>query len=131
MRLLIDTHTFIWYSGDGSNLSSVARNLIASDETDVVVSIVSLWEISIKVALRRLDIEGGFENLPAVLTKYDIETLPVSFEHTLVQSNFPFYHKDPFDRMIAAQAVVEKMDLVSIDDVFDRYFVGSEVKRIW
>ena len=66
MRLLIDTHTFIWYIGDGAKLPSDIRHIIAADDTDVVMSIVSLWEISIKVALGRLDIEGGFENLPAV-----------------------------------------------------------------
>ena len=131
MRVLLDTHTFIWYTGKEDNLSLRAKELIASDTTDVVLSIASLWEISIKVALGRLEIDGGFENLPEVLIKYSVEILPVTFEHTLTQSRMPFHHKDPFDRIIAAQALVENTGLVSIDSVFDRYFDGSEVQRIW
>jgi PIN domain nuclease of toxin-antitoxin system len=131
MRILIDTHAFIWYVGNGSNLSLQAKNLIASDNTDVFISIVSIWEISIKIALRKLEIEGDFDRLPNVLATYDIEILPLAFTHIVRQSSMPFHHKDPFDRIIAAQALVEEIDLVSSDEVFDQYFEGSEVKRIW
>jgi PIN domain nuclease of toxin-antitoxin system len=131
MRILIDTHTFIWYTGKGNNLSLMAKELIASDDTDVILSIASLWEISIKVALDRLEIEVGFDNLPEILIKYNIEILPVVFAHTLMQSRMPFHHKDPFDRMIAAQAIVEDIPLVSVDDAFDPYFADTGVKRIW
>lgn len=133
MRVLIDTHTLIWYTTFGENLSLRAKQLIASDQTDVGVSIASLWEMSIKVALGRLEVNGGFEALPNALRNFNIEILPVSFPHTLKQSSMPFLnkHKDPFDRMIAAQAIIEGIDLISIDDVFDSYFEGTEVKRIW
>lgn len=131
MRILIDTHAFIWYTGNDSNLSLLVKNLIASDAAEVFISIVSVWEISIKIALGKLEIEGEFDQLPSVLARYDIEILPLAFAHTVKQSSMPFHHKDPFDRMIAAQALVEKIDLVSIDEAFDRYFEGSEVKRIW
>ncbi len=131
MRILIDTHTFIWYTGASSNLTPQAKNLIASETADVFISIVSIWEISIKVALGKLEIEGDFDQLLNVFSKYDIEILPLDFTHTVRQSSMPFHHKDPFDRMIAAQALVEEIDLISLDDVFDRYFEGSGVKRIW
>lgn len=133
MRVLVDTHTLIWYTTFAENLSLRAKQLIASDQTDVEVSIASLWEMSIKVALGRLEVNGGFEAPPDVLRKFNIEILPVKFTHTLCQSILPFHNKnkDPFERIIAAQAIVEGIDLVSIDDVFDSYFADTEVKRIW
>jgi len=131
MRVLIDTHTFIWYLNKNSALSERAIGLIQSDNTDLLLSMASLWEISIKNARGRLTIGIGYESVPDVLTQYAIDILPIYFDHTLQQTRLPFHHKDPFDRMIAAQALVEKIDLVSVDDVFDSYFDGSEVKRIW
>ncbi len=133
MRVLIDTHTLIWYTTFGENLSLRAKQLIASERTNVEVSIASLWEMSIKVALGRLEVMGGFEALPEALQKFNIEILPLNFTHTLHQSILPFRnkHKDPFDRIIAAQAIVEGIDLISIDNNFDAYFAKTEVKRIW
>lgn len=131
MRILIDTHTFIWYTGLRSRLSRQTIDLIESDETNVELSVVSLWEISIKNSLGWLEIEKGFDNLSNVLQRYAIDILSISFPHTSKHNRLPFHHKDPFDRMIAAQALVEKIDLVSRDEVFDRYFEESEVKRIW
>jgi len=133
MRVLIDTHALIWYTTFGENLSLRVKQIIASDQTNVEVSIASLWEMSIKVALGRLEVNGGFEAVPDALQKLNIEILPVNFNHTLCQSALPFHnkHKDPFDRIIAAQAIVEGIDLISIDDVFDAYFADTEVKRIW
>ena len=97
----------------------------------MALSIVSLWEISIKNALGRLEVEDGYDSLADDLVKYSIDVLPIRFADTSQQNRLPFHHKDPFDRMIAAQALVERIDLVSRDEVFDRYFEGSEVKRIW
>lgn len=131
MRVLIDTHAFLWYLGSTKSLSAKVVGLIESDETDVLFSMASLWEISIKNSRGKLNIGIGYESVPEVLTRYSIDILTISFEHTLQQNRLPFHHNDPFDRMIAAQALVENIDLVSIDDVFDRYFDGSEVKRIW
>ncbi|MEJ7622679.1 MAG: type II toxin-antitoxin system VapC family toxin [Pyrinomonadaceae bacterium] len=131
MRILVDTHTFIWYTGVRSRLSSQIIDLIESDETDIELSIVSLWEIAIKNSLGRLEIENGFDSLPSVLERYAIDILPVSFLHTSHQNRLPFHHKDPFDRMIAAQALVEGIDLVSDDGEMDPYFRDSGVKRIW
>lgn len=102
MRVLIDTHTLIWYISNALNLSQKAKDIIASDETAVAISIASIWEISIKISLGRLEIDGGFHRLPAVLERYEIQILPIVFDHTFRQISLPFHHKDPFDRMIAA-----------------------------
>ncbi|NOT47973.1 MAG: type II toxin-antitoxin system VapC family toxin [Acidobacteria bacterium] len=131
MRLLIDTHSFLWYIGERNRLTAKAQRLIESFDGDVILSIASVWEISIKKALGRLEIEGGFSRLPSILTTFRIELVPIIFDHTLKQSQLPFHHKDPFDRMIAAQAIVEGLDLVSSDSVFDTYFANTEVARIW
>ncbi len=95
------------------------------------MSVVSLWEMSIKTALGKLILEGGFERVSADLAENLIEVHPINFAHTLKNNQLPFHHRDPFDRMIAAQALVDGLDLVSADDMFDRYFEGSEVHRIW
>lgn len=131
MRVLIDTHTFIWYLNSSLSLSEAAIALIESDATDISLSMASLWEISIKNARGKLNIGIGYESVPDVLSHYSIDVLPIDFDHTLKQNKLPFHHKDPFDRMIAAQAIVEGIDLISIDDIFDSYFAGTEVKRIW
>lgn len=96
-----------------------------------MISIASVWEISIKCARGNLKIDGGFESLPDLLENSDIGLLAINLYHTLKHYRLPFHHKDPFDRMIAAQALVEEIDLVSADTVFDLYFDISEIKRIW
>jgi PIN domain nuclease of toxin-antitoxin system len=131
MRVLVDTHTFIWYLNGEPSLSETAIKLIESDTTDVSLSMASLWEISIKNANGKLNIGIGYESMPDVLARYSIDILPIYFDHTLEQNKLPFHHKDPFDRMIAAQAIVTGIDLISKDDIFDSYFIGTEVKRIW
>ena len=131
MRVLLDTHTFIWFVRNSGELSSDARSFIESPASDVRISIASIWEMSIKTALGKLTLDGGFERVLPDLIINSIEIQEITFSHALKNKDLPFHHRDPFDRMIAAQALVEKVDLVSSDDVFDKYFAGSEVKRIW
>lgn len=131
MRVLIDTHVFLWFTGDPSRLSSVVRETIEFDSSTVQISIASIWEISIKSSMGNLDVAGGFASVEDVLRENNIEILPIDFSHTLTNHGLPFHHHDPFDRMIAAQAIVEGIDLVSIDAVFDSYFANTGVKRIW
>lgn len=131
MRLLIDTHVFLWFVNNAKELSSTARNLIENRQNPILVSIASLWELSIKTARGKLTIDGGYQRVEFDLNINSFEILPISFAHTLQQNKLTFHHRDPFDRMIAAQALIEQIDLVSRDDVFDLYFDGSEVKRIW
>lgn len=131
MRILIDTHTLIWFIGDPLRLSDSARLHIIDDFSDVLISIASLWEISIKSSKGRLMVAGGYEFLDRVLVENELGILDVKFAHTVKQNPLPFHHRDPFDRMIVAQAIVDGIDLISRDDIFDEYFTGTEVKRIW
>ena len=131
MRYLIDTHTFLWYCSGAPELSFTARKLMDDKTNSLVISIASLWEISIKSALGKLTIEGTYELVMEDVIENDIEILPINFAHTVVQNKLPLHHRDPFDRMIASQAISENLDLISRDSVFDTYFHSGKVKRLW
>lgn len=131
MRVLIDTHIFLWFISDRSKLGNRLPPLLEKSGSSPEISIASLWEISIKTVQGKLSVDGGFNAVQTDLENAAIQILPISFEHLLVNNSLPFHHRDPFDRMITAPALVEGIDLVSRDEVFDRYFEGSEVKRIW
>ena len=130
MRYLLDSHTFFGISGS-NELSSKAKNIIDAQNNDLLISIASLWEISIKYGLGKLVIEGSYDSIADDLTENEIEILPINFAHTKVQATLPFHHKDPFDRILVAQSISENIDLISKDDIFDKYFKGEAVKRIW
>lgn len=131
MRVLIDTHAFLWFVKASPEISPAALTIMRDPAVDLLISVASLWELSIKTATGKLVIDGGFERVLPDLNKNFIEILPIDFSHTLKQNQLPFHHRDPFDRMIASQALVEEIYLISADDAFDRYFDGTEVSRIW
>lgn len=128
MNLLLDTHTFLWFIAGNANLSAVARSAIEDVNNNRYLSVASLWEIAIKISIDKLELSESFETLiPEQLAENGIELLDISVEHTAHIISMPFHHRDPFDRLIAAQAQVEQMMLVSIDEVFDVY----GVERLW
>ena len=131
MKYLIDTHTFIWFLKGSEDLSEGSRKIIENEKNEIFISIVSLWEISIKVALGKLKMLAPYETLISEVYKANMLIISIDFSHTVVQSKLPFYHKDPFDRLIASQALAENMNLLSNDGVFDNYFTGSKIRRIW
>jgi PIN domain nuclease of toxin-antitoxin system len=131
MDCLIDTHTFLWFVSGSKELTSTARALIEDEQNEIYISIASLWEISIKTANGKLEIEGGFGSVIDDIVENAIEILPINFSHTLEQNRLEFHHRDPFDRMIVSQARVEEMNLVSSDAIFDRYLAGLSISRIW
>ena len=131
MRYLIDTHIFLWYCNGAPEFSFTARKLMDDKTNSLVISIASLWEISIKSALGKLTIEGTYELVMEDVIENDIEILPINFAHTVVQNKLPLHHRDPFDRMIASQAISENLDLISRDPVFDTYFHSGKVNRLW
>jgi PIN domain nuclease of toxin-antitoxin system len=131
MRVLIDTHTFIWFVSERKKLGPSALRALESPGCSIQISIASIWEISIKTSRGKLSIEGGFQSVETDLLRNSIEILGISFEHTLVNNRLPFHHKDPFDRIIAAQAIVEGTDFIGVDSNFDPYFSGTGVNRIW
>lgn len=116
MNLLPDTHVLIWWITNNPRLGRQALDLIYSAETVVWVSAVSTWEISIKAALRRAGAENTFyEVLPSELDRQGFRKLPVTFDHALAVRDLPMLHKDPFDRMLAAQAKCEDLTLLTAD----------------
>jgi PIN domain nuclease of toxin-antitoxin system len=131
MRYLIDTHVFLWFVGNSKELSRAAKNLLENPSNDILISIASLWEISIKTALGKLKIAGTYESVWDDLTDNSIRILPVSFAHTVAQNKLPLLHRDPFDRIIVSQAITEGIDLISADETFDDYLKTESVNRIW
>jgi len=130
MQYLIDTHVFLWFVSSAKELSQTARTLIEDGQNEIFISIASLWEISIKTAIGKLAINGNYESVIDDVNDNSIQILPINFAHTVEQNRLPFHHRDPFDRIIVSQAIVENMNFISADAVFDNYFNGKSVKRI-
>ena len=120
-KFLIDTHTFIWLIEDDSKLPHSSKQLIDDLDNDVYISIASLWEMAIKISIGKLKLAGVLSQAIDELYARNIKILPIDLLHILRVQNLPFYHKDPFDRIIIAQSLVENITLISVDDVFDNY----------
>ncbi len=131
MNYLIDTHTFIWFTEGNPLVGSKIRSLIENSDNQVYISMASLWEIAIKTSLRKLSMSMPYESVCDDLVRLRIELMPIKFEHTALVNRLPLHHKDPFDRMIVAQAVCENLDLLSCDDKLDKYLSHSHQKRLW
>lgn len=105
MRVLIDTHALLWYLQGDANLSNLALAAIEDKHNDVFVSIVSLWEIAIKLGLGKLELQRPFENLEADLQRLGIKILPIAFAELEIYVSLPLNHRDPFDRILIAQSL--------------------------
>lgn len=128
MKLLLDTHAFLWFIGGRSDISGNARSLIEDTGNQSYLSTASLWEMAIKISLGKLKLGQPFEKLiPQQLNRNGIEILDITLSHIAVVTSLPFHHHDPFDRLLVAQATSEKMPLVSRDTVLDAY----PVTRMW
>lgn len=128
MRLLLDTHTLLWWVEDAPQLSVKARKAIAAPDAECYVSLASAWELAIKCSLGKLKLATSVRQyFPSQLAANGFVQLDISFRHVARVESLEFHHRDPFDRLIAAQALEEKLILVSADNVFDAY----GVKRIW
>lgn len=128
MRLLLDTHTLLWWLSEDSALPASARKFIAHKNREILVSAASAWEIATKVRLGKLPIAIDLaHDFTAHLERERFETLPVTAEHGIRAGLLPGPHRDPFDRMLIAQALAENLAIVSNDTVFD----GYGVKRVW
>lgn len=128
MNLLLDTHAFLWFVGDDRQLTRRAKELIENPEHRKLVSIATCWEISIKVGLKKLELgEPASQFLPRHLTANHFELLPIDLSHATLVETLPLHHRDPFDRLLIAQAMTDELTIIGIDGVFDAY----GVKRIW
>ena len=127
MDLLLVTHAFIWFINGDSQLPATIENLIADISNKCFLSIVSIWEIAIKVSLNKLELQGDFNHIAGFLTDNDIEVLPITFVHLQRLLQPDFIHRDPFDRIIIAQALTENLTIVTRDGILHQY--GANI--IW
>ena len=121
MKILLDTHLVLWWLADDRRLSAKARQLIADPVNVVIVSAATAWEVALKQALGKLRIEGEFEQ---AVREQGFDMLPVSFAHAAELRQLPAIHRDPFDRMLVAQARVEQLHLLTIDPQVLKYPAG-------
>lgn len=121
MNLLVDTHVLLWWLADDPRLSATARSAIADPANLVAVSAATVWEVSIKQALGKLDAPG---DLPTVLRDGAFDPLPITVDHALLAGSLPAHHRDPFDRMLVAQAMIEDLVLVTHDEELRPYDVS-------
>ena len=128
MRLLLDTHTLLWFQLDDPHLSTVAKAAIIDPTNERWLSPITLLEIAIKNGLGKLPLSAPFGRLfPATLAADDIHLLPIEPEHIEPLTTLPLHHRDPFDRLLATTSLVERLTLVSADTAFDRYGLS----RLW
>ncbi len=123
MDLLLDTHILLWYITGDKKLTTKIVKTIDAPENRCFISIMSLWEIVIKLSLDKLEIKGGFETIENFLSDNDVEILPVSITHTKNLLKLKNYHRDPFDRMIISQAQTDNLFIVTKDKIFKKYGV--------
>ena len=121
MKLLLDTHLLLWAAGQPERLSSAARGLIEADENELIFSTASLWEVVIKRGLGREDFKVDPRLLRRGLLDNGYSELPIGSEHVVAIDTLPQLHKDPFDRILIAQALVEGITLLTRDPVVARY----------
>ena len=130
MRLLLDTHSMYWYIEDDPQLSVRARTLIQDASNEILVSPASYWEIAIKISIGKWRLNRPYEEFIDIgLNQYGFQVLPILPTHTarLIGLPFPQGHRDPFDRLLVAQALVEQTPIVSADSPLDAY----GVTRLW
>jgi len=128
MRLLLDTHVFLWFIEGSVRLSKSAKDHIEDQSHDLYLSIASLWEMAVKISLGKLDVPQPFaEFMQSHLAMSSIGLFEISPQHTYAVADLPFHHRDPFDRLLAAQCLNEGLTLISSDGMFEEY----GVKRVW
>jgi PIN domain nuclease of toxin-antitoxin system len=128
MRGLIDTSTFLWFISGDSRLSHTAKTLISEIDNEIFLSIASLWEIAIKISVGKLELSMSYDNLLSVqIEENEIKLLPIEKYHLKELVKLPFYHRDPFDRLIISQGIAENIPILTCDRLFNDY----PIEKIW
>ena len=128
MKLLLDAHTFLWFVWDEAQLTNDAKALIVHPTNQKLISTATYWEIAIKVSIGKLDLGEPYRAfMHREIARNHFDLLHVSVDHAAAVSVLPLHHRDPFDRMLIAQAMVEQIPIVSGDRAFDAY----PVTRLW
>jgi PIN domain nuclease of toxin-antitoxin system len=124
MKLLIDTQSFIWFCEADDKLPIPIRTVMEDTRNSLAISIASLWEITIKISLQKLKLSGNIETMITKALANGFEILPIEPAHLITLAKLDFFHKDPFDRIIIAQAITESIGLISSDSIFESYPVN-------
>ncbi len=128
MKLLLDTHALLWFILNDTQLSDNARSLMLDPANELLVSPASYWEIAIKISLGKYILGEEFgEFMEQQISENDLTVLPITVKHAAAVATLPFHHRDPFDRLLIAQAMTEQIPVLSRDQVFDKY----PVARTW
>jgi len=128
VQVLLDTHAFLWWLAGDPQLSAPAKAAIADEANEIFVSAVSAWEIATKFRLGKLPgAQAVAANIAAIIADQGFAELPITVPHGQLAGSLASPHKDPFDRMLIAQSMLDRMPLISIEPVFDRY----GIQRIW
>jgi PIN domain nuclease of toxin-antitoxin system len=125
VTLLLDTHTLLWFAGGDRRLSRVARAALEASDAVLMVSAASVWEMAIMASLGRLTLPGTVASYIAGKLDEGYELLPIAWTHAALVETLPDHHRDPFDRILAAQAISERVSLVTRDGVFKKYGVAT------
>ena len=121
MNLLVDTHALIWFITDNNKLPINTKKFIESNDNDCYVSIATFWEIGIKNSIGRLDLNSDLQKIFRIIEESGFDILPITTNHILQNADLELNHQDPFDRIIIAQAMVEKMTIITNDTQFKNY----------
>lgn len=128
MNILLDSHTLICFSQNSPQLSSSAIKILEDRNNLLFLSLVRVWEIQIKVQLGKLNLDISLSEIVKDQTKInDVQILPMKLSHIWTLDTLPYYHKDPFDRLLISQAITENLIILGVDSVFDSY----PVEKIW
>lgn len=127
MKVLLDSHAVFWWFGDPTRLSEQALEVIANSENTILISAVVAWELATKTNLGKLDAASLLSDFTRTLEYEGFFELPISVDQAKRAGLLPLHHRDPFDRMLVAQAQAEGMDLLSNDAALDSY----DIRRIW
>jgi PIN domain nuclease of toxin-antitoxin system len=128
LKIILDTQVLIWWANDVSNISDRVQNIIFDLDNELGVSLASIWEIQIKVSFGKLNLPRPLPDIIAAQVKENqIKIMQIELSHIYTLDLLPLHHRDPFDRIIIAQSINEKMSIASIDQSFDAY----SINRIW
>jgi len=128
LRYLLDTHTLLWIVNDDPQLGDEARNIYLNNANDIFASMASVWEMAIKISLKKLEIPGTLSDfVKEHIRGNKIDILSIELNHLYQLENLTYFHRDPFDRLIISQAIVENIPILSSDKAFDDY----PIQRIW
>ncbi|WPP52962.1 type II toxin-antitoxin system VapC family toxin [Catalinimonas niigatensis] len=127
MKYLLDTNALLWVLENNHLLTKKAKNAIVNDRNDIYVSIVSLWEIAIKLSIRKLELTKTLNEIIEEMSRQFLHVLPISVDAIRKIQMLPFHHRDPFDRIIIAQAQADNLIIITKDQQFDHY----DIKILW